>query len=380
LFDVVDFNKVCSARLPYGFGLSNIEVPYYRCRLCGFIFTTLCDDWTPAEFSQFIYNEDYIKVDPEYCITRPARTARQMSEGLLRGLEGISILDYGSGAGVFADELTKSGFADTSSFDPFSSPTRPQRRFDLITCFEVVEHAPYPEATWRDIRSLLKDDGAVVVSTGIQPPEIGSVRANWWYVAPRNGHVSIYTSDAISHMAGKSGLLMYAGVRSGEIVLAAERPAEWVKSLLGRTSTVPYQCKLLSAPQEISNEGKEGTVWHKLEELSGTGFRWTGSDHVQWREVFTAPGPMRAKIVIPYDIEIRRGFVEQCTVEVASKRSVPNIDRYAGTLSAEFYLENVGDGSVSLVTPPPCRPSDVRNSADNRLLGLAIPVANRASV
>src|SRR5262249_24894106 len=155
------------------------------------------DSWTAEDFAKFVYNEDYIKVDAEYAGIRAERDAAAMASRL-SGLENLRILDYGSGAGLFAEQLRNRGLHNVVSYDPFSNPGRPLGQYDLITCFEVLEHAAAPLATISDIASFLHPTGCAIFSTGIQPPDINVTRAGWWYVAPRNGHASIYTLAALA--------------------------------------------------------------------------------------------------------------------------------------------------------------------------------------
>ena len=76
-FDVVDFLK-CTAGYP--FGPSGILVAYHRCEACGFLFTPFFDNWTKRAFQQFIYNDDYMVVDPEYIGARPVRVAERFAD------------------------------------------------------------------------------------------------------------------------------------------------------------------------------------------------------------------------------------------------------------------------------------------------------------
>ncbi len=201
VFDIVDSNKCGGDTYNfYRFGFSGIPVCYYRCTRCRFLFTDFFDDWTNQDFADFIYNADYGKVDPEYASIRPKRCAAQVAS-VLTGAERLSILDYGSGAGVFAAELRAQGYAKCGTYDPFSSPEKPTGKFDVITCFEVMEHTQTPIETMRDIASYLGDAGCLIFSTGVQPPEIEQQRANWWYVSPRNGHLSIHTNASLLALA-----------------------------------------------------------------------------------------------------------------------------------------------------------------------------------
>jgi len=42
--------------------------------------------------------------------------------------------------------------------------------FDVVTCFEVVEHVPEPQRLLREIRRVLASDGVAVLSTPIRSP------------------------------------------------------------------------------------------------------------------------------------------------------------------------------------------------------------------
>jgi 2-polyprenyl-6-hydroxyphenyl methylase/3-demethylubiquinone-9 3-methyltransferase len=204
LFGSADFNKFCNPTGELLLGRSNVCVEYDRCAACGFIFTRFCDDWTAQDFARFIYNRDYILVDPEYAGIRPERLAGGMS--WLLGPSDLQILDYGSGAGHFGTCLMSKGRHRVTSYDPFSSPGRPSGTFDLVTCHEVLEHSPDPDGTLRDILQFLAPGGLVIATTACQPPDIERLGTSWWYIAPRNGHVSIYTEDTLARLAGKSGV------------------------------------------------------------------------------------------------------------------------------------------------------------------------------
>src|SRR5580692_3883882 len=69
-FDVVDFNKCAGSG--YAFGPSGIQVHWFRCDGCGFLFTLFFDDWTAEDLARFVYNADYAKIDPDYAGPRPA--------------------------------------------------------------------------------------------------------------------------------------------------------------------------------------------------------------------------------------------------------------------------------------------------------------------
>ena len=220
-FDVVDFNKCCSREQPYNFGPAHVGVSYYRCEECQFTFTTFFDQWDGALFRRYIYNDQYIQVDPDYVETRPVETARALSE-MLRGYERLRLLDYGSGSGVQTAVMRQGGYRHVTEYDPFASPVRPAGRFDIITCFETIEHVPDPLATIRDMTSMLAKGGCIIIGTSLQPADFDVLRGSWWYVAPRNGHVSIFSLPALQRLAAREGLVVYG--TSAPLVLAASQP------------------------------------------------------------------------------------------------------------------------------------------------------------
>ena len=100
-FDVVDFFKCCNANDPYVFGFSGIPVTYYRCENCMFIFTDFCEGWQPHHFKEYIYNNEYIKVDPDYIKRRPENIAfpRQVAMFLSRQMTETSLSAIGDAFG-----------------------------------------------------------------------------------------------------------------------------------------------------------------------------------------------------------------------------------------------------------------------------------------
>ena len=128
------------------------------------------------------------------------------------------------GNGRLAQILRSVGY-DAVCYDPLvpDSSARPEGQFDCIFCFEVMEHSPTPRQTVSDIASLLKTPGIIVFSTLFVPPQIDQMGVAWWYIAPRNGHVSLFTSRAMQTLAG-SLMLKLGSFSEGCHVLFREIP------------------------------------------------------------------------------------------------------------------------------------------------------------
>jgi SAM-dependent methyltransferase len=361
LFDVVDFNKCCGEDF-YTFGLAGIPVVYYRCRICSFIFTDFFDLWSVRDFAQFIYNDDYQIVDKEYAGARAVETAQHLAP-MLAGCEDARILDYGSGAGHFSTEMRARGFPQATDYDPYSAPERPRGKFDIITCFEVLEHTVDPLAAMRDMCAFLAEDGAIILGQSLQPSEIDVIRANWWYIAPRNGHASTFSEETFLALAERLGLVVYWG--SGAYGFSRPHPSPALAAALDRigpTSRVVRLC----APA-----GPGGEDWHEPELYDSIiPFRWTRRCEVAWRPRPVYPG--RTTISIPFLMEITPGFAANSRLFVG-ETAVP-VAAVGKKIVGSLHLSQRVVDTIRLVTPQPLCPHELTGAPDRRTLGLAIPV------
>jgi SAM-dependent methyltransferase len=205
----VDFAKNCLDPAATRTRLSGIAVEYFRCGNCGLLFTPAFDHWDKPRFLSEIYNDEYPAVDPDYVDARPRANA-QFVVTLLRGTADFRILDYGGGNDRFAQLLRGAGF-DCLSWDPLRATAQSPRArgsCDLVTAFEVFEHSPTPRETFAEASSFLNENGALIFSTLVVEPD-QSQGINHWYVAPRNGHVTIFSRQALAEMAGRAGLTVW---------------------------------------------------------------------------------------------------------------------------------------------------------------------------
>jgi 2-polyprenyl-6-hydroxyphenyl methylase/3-demethylubiquinone-9 3-methyltransferase len=207
LYGVVDFNKNCESRRRQVLKFTGIPIYYYRCPACQLIFTTALDRFSRDDLLEHIYNADYLLVDPEYAEFRPRDNAVRIQR-LLPAARPARLLDYGGGNGLFAECMRGAGFPHVAIYDPLVAEyaARPEGSFDCITCLEVAEHSPDPAATFRELSDLLCDPGLIVLSTLVQPADIDRHGVNWWYLGPRNGHISLYSRASLAKLAGPLGL------------------------------------------------------------------------------------------------------------------------------------------------------------------------------
>ncbi|MCL2473468.1 MAG: class I SAM-dependent methyltransferase [Alphaproteobacteria bacterium] len=216
LLDVLDFNKSCLPQFNKKEPLSGIPVYYYGCPSCDFIFTTHCDNWTQEEFVQNIYNDKYVECDPDFVKARPIASA-QGFEKQFPHFKELKILDFGSGYGLFGDYLNERGF-NITSYDPFygeSAASPLPGSFDIVITTEVVEHSHTPLQTFEKCFSFLKENepACFIAGTLLTPVPLEQLKhslAAYWYIGPRNGHISFFSEKTMRLIAQKHGAL-YGG-------------------------------------------------------------------------------------------------------------------------------------------------------------------------
>ena len=220
---VVDFNKTCAEQQGVVLPLIGVPVYYHRCTSCGAMFTVAFDHWTQQDFLRHIYNDGYARVDPDYAELRPLNNARTVARFVARA-PGIRILDYGGGNGRLARELAAQGL-NAVSWDAMEPGARrpPAGSFGLVTSFEVMEHTPTPVETFEEALSFLAPGGVMLFST-IAIDALPPRSVQFWYVSPRNGHLTIHTRRSLALLASRFGRRMHH-YSDGVHLCLADRPA-----------------------------------------------------------------------------------------------------------------------------------------------------------
>jgi SAM-dependent methyltransferase len=211
LFGLVDFHKNCEIYRQNPLEFSGVPIYYHRCPACRFIFTTALDHFSQEDFERLVYNDEYPLIDPDYQEARPRGNATLVGR-LLSEAKLARILDYGGGNGKLAGFLSEAGFLDVQTYDPFVPcfAGKPAGSFDCVICFEMLEHSTDPARTIADIIAYLTDSGIILLSTLLQPADIDRQGLSWWYAAPRNAHVSLYSHSSLEKLVERSGFQLHS--------------------------------------------------------------------------------------------------------------------------------------------------------------------------
>lgn len=234
LHDVVDFSKNCEEVNGNFLPKSGIPIYYAICGGCDFLFAPDFTNWTNDEFRTKIYNNDYQKIDPDYIEKRPNFNFNLLNKYFSNVKNEIFHLDYGGGNGSLSVKLNENGW-NSKSYDPFSETSNKictLGKYNLITAFEVFEHASNPNLVMEEILDLIDDHGIIFLSTLINDGNVKlNQRLDWWYASPRNGHISLFSSKSLKTL-GEKYKFTFASMGIGYHVFYKKFPS-WGNSLVG---------------------------------------------------------------------------------------------------------------------------------------------------
>ncbi|HWL93678.1 MAG TPA: class I SAM-dependent methyltransferase [Phycisphaerae bacterium] len=204
-----------------------LTVRLNRCSSCGFVF----GDAAEIQAIESLYTA---LEDPDY-ETGAAERTLQMSKllDLVKKLRpnAETLLDIGAGIGLLVDEASRRSLK-AEGIEPstwavsvgrrrgaklhegfFPHPATNERRFDVITIVDVIEHVSNPLQLLRAVREHLTPRGISIIVT----PDISSIAARclgrrWWHF--RLAHVGYFNDKSIKQAFREAGLAVVARKRA----------------------------------------------------------------------------------------------------------------------------------------------------------------------
>ena len=180
---------------------------YIQCSVCQCAYLEQMKNWTSKQYSEYIYNNDYSKIDAGYNGSRANSLINQINE-LLKKYNCKNILDYGGGKGYLTDLLNEKNFK-AYSYDMFNrkdikDDELNNESFDACVSVEVLEHELDSDKLWQTLKNIIKFNGYLFCTTEYLD---GHDLSNWMYTNPRAGHNLIYSKKSFAYCAIKNGFL-----------------------------------------------------------------------------------------------------------------------------------------------------------------------------
>ena len=200
-----------------------------RCKKCGFIRLNYFKKEYDKDLYQYYDNyakslktkewKERAKLNLENLI----KSLNKFSEKYQKRQKDLSLLDFGCGLGLTLEAANKIGwnafgiemndfclkFCRERNQNVFSDLTKinENTKFDIITLFDVIEHVPNPTDLLRNLKTKLKDNGFLIITT----PNWNSLERilfqnDWKAIDPQHYHY--FTKNTIINSLNKSKLVL----------------------------------------------------------------------------------------------------------------------------------------------------------------------------
>ena len=195
------------------------------CAACGIAYVSRSEaTWTAAAYAAQPLDEEYVREEAGRRLAS-RRILRRLA-ALIGPHQGRKLLDFGAGAGFFADEARKAGWiasgleigetwvryaakrfgAEAAAQGGLKEMAEiPDESFDVITAWDVIEHLEDPAAFVRLSSRKLKPGGVFALST----PRLDSFAhrlfgGRWHAILP--AHLTYFTRQSIRSVLAEAGL------------------------------------------------------------------------------------------------------------------------------------------------------------------------------
>lgn len=178
----------------------------FHCGRCGLEF---CNPM-PSNNEREMFYQNYFDVRAKRYVVK--LNAQKNLDFIIRDYridKNTNLLDFGCGQNLFVKTCHLRGIHGSYGLDPYIAPTRPfymlsweqcrKRTWDYITLWGVLEHLKDPVATMSTLRSLLRDEALIVLTTVCTHTEIP-------YNHKPPEHTFYFTKKSLEFLAKKVNL------------------------------------------------------------------------------------------------------------------------------------------------------------------------------
>ena len=209
-----------SSPVTFGYDSSASQMKSFRIVKCN-----ICNHGFSSPIYENLY-ENYIDVEDKYYLKTAEvrkKTAQKVLHKIHKYKQHGSLLDFGCSTGEFLEESKK--YFDSEGVE-LSNWARehcirknidvynalPEKKYDIITMFGVVEHLEDPKSTLKEIYEHLNSDGIVVIWTGNLDSYVSKALGSKWYYI-QGQHIQYFTDFSLSKLMGKVGFeRKYSGI------------------------------------------------------------------------------------------------------------------------------------------------------------------------
>jgi hypothetical protein len=190
-----------SNHIEYIFHQKQFKRDFYRCESCFLHFIDPGSLLKPEDEQQRYEHHQNSEKDPGYVAF--------LSRLLDPVMKYVSIhdqgLDYGSGPYPMMQEIAIERGLQMDIYDPFfaNDTTKLDKKYDYLTCCEVVEHFHHPANDFDQLIELLLPGGLLGIMTSILYESIDL--PSWHYIHDET-HVSLYAPKTMEWIAKNYGL------------------------------------------------------------------------------------------------------------------------------------------------------------------------------
>jgi len=175
---------------------------FFHCKKCEFVFKNP-SQYVDAKSELSQYNNHNNTIESRGYVEMFEKFMSATFEAYIKDIKNV--LEFGSGPGpVFAELLKRKGL-NVDIYDKYFSPKEvyKDKKYDLITSTEVLEHIDNPKEIFDFFAQHIKKDGYLSIMTQFHKNDAEDFK-KWWYKNDPT-HICFFRPRTFEVLAGMSG-------------------------------------------------------------------------------------------------------------------------------------------------------------------------------